>query len=72
MEQPKSLYLVNLYDGQVQRSFDDADHLVAYLREKNKAGTLNGEGAFAVFWGQQLSTGRFWKSAFDKKEVSTL
>ena len=58
------LYLVNLYEGCVQNSFDDADQLVAYLREKTKTGSLMGEAAFAVFFGRHLSTTRFWESAF--------
>jgi len=64
MEQPKYLYLIDLYDGRVQTSFSDADQLVAYLKGKHEAGVLRNEAAYALFWGQQLSTGKYWESAF--------
>ena len=70
-DRPRRLILVDLYEGKVQRSFDNADQLVTYLKERNEAGTLRGEAAYNLFWGNQLSTNRFWKSAFSKKEVST-
>ena len=62
------IYLVNLYDSQVQASFEDADSLVSYLREKNKNGTLMGREAFAIFFGQQMSTSSYWESAL-KNEI---
>lgn len=67
-EIPNRLYLVNMYDGQVQNSFDNADELVAYLKRKNEAGSLMGEPAFEIFWGRHLSTDGFWKSAFKHAE----
>ncbi len=67
-ELPKTLHLVNLYDGDVQAVFDDADQLVDYLKRKDKAGSLMGEAAFTIFWGAHLSTRSFWKSAFEQVE----
>lgn len=69
--QPRMLYLVDLYSGEVICSFGDADQLVAYLKKKKEGGTLRGESAYAVFWGHHLSISNFWESAFgSKKEVN--
>ena len=54
-------YLVNLYDGNVQ-AFDDADQLVVYLKRKHSTGNLMSGHIYTIFFGQQLSTGRYWKS----------
>ena len=68
MESSNRLFLVNLYDGEVQNSFDDMDQLVAYLRRKDKSGNVMDETAFAIFWGRHISTASIWKSAFPNKE----
>ncbi len=66
--EPNRYYLVNLYDGDTQAVFDNADQLVDYLKRTDKAGALMGEAAFSVFLGRQLRTENFWEAAFGKGE----
>jgi len=65
MDNPK-LFLVNVYDGDVQGVFDDADQLISYLKEKDKKGELMGEGAFEIFFGRHLQTSYYWERAFNR------
>ncbi len=64
----KQLYLVNYCDGGVQESFDNADQLIDYLKRENESGTLMGEAAFGVFFGQHPSIRSYWKAAFEKAD----
>ncbi len=66
MTEPKEYYyLVNLYEGAVT-SFDTSIELIAYLKRKDKGGSLMGETVFEVFKGRHLATAPYWVAAFGK------
>lgn len=54
------LYLINLYEGNVESSFDSAEELKAYLKRKRDNGTLMGRGAYTVAMGRMLSIDSYY------------
>ena len=63
-------HLVDLYDGNTEATFDTTDELVAYLKEEDERGNLGGEGRYAIFKGQEISTIPFWEKALGKSVLA--
>lgn len=57
-------YLIDLYAGRIEATFDTKEELVQYLKEQEEKGSLGGQARYTIFEGQELSTLPFWRKAF--------
>ena len=63
-------HLLDMYDGNVEASFDTQAKLVAYLKKTKESGNLGGEARYEIAKGVMLSTIPFWEKAFGKSVFS--
>ena len=63
-------HLLDMYEGNVEASFDTQAELIDYLKKRKRSGNLGGEARYEIAKGVMLSTIPFWEKAFGKSEFS--